>query len=237
MLGRPIIIGDIIELPSETQYTPDLRAIKRYLEVTDVTWDADSYTPGWQPLMLLITAQPALASQETQDIFGKLDKMIDSSGLFDQDDGNNPNWQDFTGINEHIAQTALDITPERGSEGSNTIREFTEAEVAQAASVGVAITKIGLNPTGLFVEDALPPNNAPYTEGPDFPANPKDGDYHRLTYVGLSQNVPARLYRWSATKNRWIYLETDKRQQYNNQRALLDEYLIAPTKVATDTLK
>ena len=60
-LGRPVVIGDIIELPSETQYTPDLRAIKRYLEVTDVTWDADSYTPTWQPLMLLITAQPALA--------------------------------------------------------------------------------------------------------------------------------------------------------------------------------
>ncbi len=238
MLGRPVVIGDIIELPSETQYTPDLRAIKRYLEVTDVTWDADSYTPTWQPLMLAITAQPALASQETQDIFGKLAKSIDSSGLFDQDDGNHPLWQDFTGVNEHIAQTALDGVPERGSEGSNTIREFTKDELATAAANGAPhIGKFGLNPTGLYVEDAIPSNGEPYTEGPEYPEAPKDGDYHRLTYVGLSQNVPARLYRWSAVKSRWVYLETDRRQQFNNQKALLDEYLTSTTKTPTIAIK
>ena len=248
LLGRPVVIGDILELPSETQYTPDLRAVKRYLEVTDVTWDADSYTPTWQPLMLLVTAQPALASQETQDIFGKLTKSIDSSGLFDQDDGNHTMWQDFTGVNEHVAQSALDGVPERGSEGSNTIREFTPEEIAIAASkVDPAtgkpktsvpnLNKFGLNPEGLYVEDAIPSNGAPYTEGPEYPDNPKDGDYHRLTYVGLSQNVPPRLYRWSAKKDRWTYLETDRRQQFNNQKALLDEYLIAPTKTGSNTIK
>jgi hypothetical protein len=238
-LGRPIVIGDIIELPSETQYTPDLRPIKRYLEVTDVTWDADTYTPGWQPLMLLVTAQPALASQETQDIFGKLAKSIDSSGLFDQDEGNHQMWQDFTGVNEEISQQALNSLPERGSEGSNTVREFTNEEIATAKTTKVQpnIAKFGLNPKGLYVEDAIPSNNAPYTEGPEYPPEPKDGDYHRLTYVGLSQNVPARLYRWSQVKDRWVYMETDRRQQYNNQKALLDEYLVSPTKTPENKIK
>jgi len=237
-LGRPVVIGDIIELPSETQYTPDLRAMKRYLEVTDVTWDADSYTPTWQPLMLLVTAQPALASQETQDIFGKLAKAIDSSGLFDQDEGDHPMWQDFTGVNEQIAQTALEGVPARGSEGSNTIREFSQEELRTAAEAGAPhINKFGFNPRGLFVEDALPSNNAPFTEGPEYPENPKDGDFHRLTYVGLAKNVPARLYRWSEKKTRWIYLETDRRQQYNNQKALLNEYLIAPNRTGVDDIK
>lgn len=237
-LGRPIVIGDIIELPSETQYTPDLRAIARYLEVTDVTWDADSYTPTWQPLMLMVTAQPALASQETQDIFGKLAKSIDSSGLFDQDEGNHPMWQDFTGINEHIAQSALNIVPERGSEGSNTIREFTNEELAIAAKNGAPhINKFGLNPRALYIEDAIPSNNADYTEGTEYPVTPTDGAYHRLTYEGLSQNVPARLYRWSKIKNRWVYLETDRRQQYNRGKAILEEYLISPTKIGNDEIK
>lgn len=237
-IGRPVIIGDIIELPSETQYTPELRPVKRYLEVTDVTWDADTYTPGWMPLMLMITAQPALATQETQDIFGKLAKSMDSSGLFDQDDGNHPMFQDFTGVNEHIAQSALTGVPERGSEGSNTVREFTNEEIAIAAENGKPnMTKYGLNPKGLYVEDALPSNNAPYTEGPTYPENPKDGDYHRLTYEGLAQNVPARLYRWSQAKDRWIYLETDRRAQYNNQKALLDEYLVSTTRVGSDKIK
>ena len=237
-LGRPIVIGDIIELPSETQYTPELRGILRYLEVTDVTWDADSYTPTWQPLMLMVTAQPALATQETQDIFGKLAKSIDSSGLFDQDEGNHPMWQDFTGVNEHISQTAMAGVPERGSEGSNTIREFTNEEIATAASNGHDhINKFGFNPRGLYVEDAIPSNGEAYTEGTEYPASPKDGEYHRLTYEGLSQNVPARLYRWSNIKNRWVYLETDRRQQYNNQTALLTEYLVSPTKSDMEDIK
>lgn len=228
LLGRPVVIGDVIEIPSEAQYTPDLRLIKRYLEVTDVTWDADTYTPTWKPTMQLVTAQPALASQETQDIFGKLSKSIDSSGLFDQDDGNHPNWQDFTSVNEHIAQKALDAVPERGSEGSNTIREFSQEEVDMAKEAGHdRIQKFGLNPKGLYVEDAIPSNNEPFTEGPEYPEKPKDGDYHRLTYEGMARNVPARLYRWSEKKDRWIYLETDRRQQYNNQKALLTEYLTA----------
>lgn len=234
LLGRPVVIGDVLELPSETQYTPDLRAIRRYLEVTDVTWDADSYTPTWQPLMLAVTAQPALASQETQDIFGKLAKSIDSSGLFDQDDGNHTTWQDFTAVNEEISQQALNIVPERGSEGSNTIREFTKEELATAAYNGAPhINKFGFNPKGLYVEDAIPSNGATYTEGTSYPDSPQDGEYHRLTYEGLSKNVPARLYRWSAVKDRWVYMETDRRQQYNNQKALLDEYLTSDTKVSS----
>ena len=92
-LGRPVVVGDILELPSETQYSATMRPIKRFLEVTDVTWDSASYTPGWQPLLLQITAQPAMATEETQDIFGDLAKHVDSSGLFDNDDGNNPAWQ------------------------------------------------------------------------------------------------------------------------------------------------
>lgn len=237
-MGRPVVIGDIIELPSETQYTPELRPVKRYLEVTDVTWDADTYTPGWMPLMLMITAQPALATQETQDIFGTLAKSIDSSGLFDLDDGNHPMRQDFTAINEEIAQQALNGVPERGSEGSNTIREFTPEELATAASNGKPnMLKYGLNSKGLYVEDAIPSNNAPYTEGTSYPDSPKDGDYHRLTYEGLAQNVPARLYRWSKAKDRWVYLETDRRQQYNNQKALLAEYLVSSTKVGGEQIR
>lgn len=232
-LGRPIIIGDMIELPSETQYTPQLRAVKRYLEVTDVTWDTATYTPGWQPLMLMVTAKPAYASQETQDIFGDLSRKVDSSGLFDTDDGNNQKYQDISTVEQTIRAEALTHqkqnrigVPERGSEGSNIVREFEQEELEQAANVGIKnLNKIGFNRTGLYVEDALPQNNAPYTSGPDFPANPKNGDYHRLEYVGLSKDVPARLYRWSSIKGRWIYLETDRRAQFNQQKAILNEYL------------
>jgi hypothetical protein len=228
-LGRPVVVGDIIELPSETQYTADMRPIKRWLEVTDVTWDSTSYTPGWQPLMLQVTAQPAMATEETQDIFGDLSKNVDSSGVFDVDDGNNPVWQDVSDIAHTIHNEAATAVPERGSEGSNTIREFEQSTIDTAAQQGIThLTKFGFNRYGSYVEDAIPQNNAPYTEGPDMPTTGNDGDYHRLTYAGLSKDIPARLYRYSASKGGWIYLETDRRQQYNNQKAVLEEYLLSP---------
>lgn len=224
-LGRPIIVGDIIELPSETMYTPDLRAVKRFLEVTDVTWDPASYTPGWRPLNLQIVAKQALASQETQDIFGDLGANVDSSGLYDNNDGNNQMYQDFSAIDQTIQAEAKTQVPERGSEGSNVVREFEQSTLDAAAAQGHPhLRRLGFNRRGLYVEDAIPQNGAPYTEGPTPPTSPSDGAYHRLTYEGLASDVPPRLIRWSATKNRWIYLETDRRKQFNDQKPILTEY-------------
>ncbi|MGZ8924239.1 MAG: hypothetical protein ACXW2E_00015 [Nitrososphaeraceae archaeon] len=225
LIGRPIVVGDIIELPSETQYTPELRPVKRYLEVTDVTWDPSSYTPGWMPLMLLITALPALASQETQDIFGNLASNIDSSGLFNNNDGNSLTYQDFSNVDQSIKAKALKDVPERGSEGSNTIREFEQETIDIAKENSIKhLSKFGFNRTGLYVEDAIPQNGTPYTEGTVFPESPNNGDYHRLIYEGLAKDVPARLYRYSTAKSRWIYLETDRRQEFNNQKVILEDY-------------
>ena len=231
LLGRPIVIGDILELPSETQYTTDLRAVRKYVEVTDITWDATTYTPGWQPTMLLVTALPALATQETQDIYGDLSVHIDSSGLLDNDDGNHQGWQDYSAVSQDINQRALNSLPERGSDGSNVIRQFEKDILDEADKLGMTgLTKLGLDPIALYVEGAIPPNNAPYTEGPKFPDTHKNGDYHRLTYVGLSKDVPARLYRWSDSKGRWVYLETDRRNQFNGQKAILAEYTTSHNK-------
>lgn len=230
-LGRPVVIGDIIELPSETQYTPTLQAVKRWLEVTDVTWDAGSYTPGWQPTNLLVTTQPAMATQETQDIFGDLAQHVDSSGLFSTDDGNNTLYQDYSTVNQTIEQVALSQIPEHGSEGSNTIREFSDEELATAALQGFPhLKKLGFNRKGLYVEDGIPQNDAPYTEGDTYPLNPNDGDYHRLTYSGTAKNILVQLYRWSGVKNRWLYLETDRRLEMNHQQPILEEYTRNPKK-------
>lgn len=237
-LGRPVVIGDILELPSETQYTSSLTPVKRYLEVSDVTWDANTYTPGWQPTMLLVTAMPALASEETQDIFGDLAKHVDSSGLFSTDDGNNAVYQDYSNVDQTVKADALTAVPERGSEGSNTIREFEQEELETAAQEGFPhLSKLGLNRTGLYVEDAIPQNGASYTEGPDFPISPKNGDYHRMTYLGLSKDLPARLFRWSSVKGRWIFLEKDRRSEFNGQKAALEEYTRLPSKTFAREIK
>lgn len=228
VLGRPLVIGDIIELPSEAQYSAEMRRIQKWMEVTDVAWSTEGYTPGWQPTMLRVILQPAFASQETQDIFGDLaeQEIPDELGLLDKGDGKHPHYQDYSDIRQEIQELGKEIAPEYGAEGSSTIRSWEEEELQAAEQQGLPnLQKIGLNSTGLYVEDAMPPNNAPFTEGPSFPENPSHGDYHRLTYEGLSRDVPARLYRYSSSKSRWIYLETDRRAEFDPDKPRLEEYL------------
>lgn len=235
LLGRPIIIGDILELPSEQQYNTLLEPVKKWLEVTDVGWDVTGYTPGWKPTLLKIIAQPAFASQETQDIFGDLsENVVDQTGLMDVSHGNNPNWQDYTDVNVTVTNMAKEMVPELGAEGSSHIREWEEDEIKafdeQTPEGSDSLTKIGLNSTGLYVEDGMPPNNLPYTEGDAFPTNKKHGDYHRLTYSNLDIPVAPRLYRYSQSKSRWVYLETDRRRMFNKDKPLLEEFLDSPHK-------
>jgi len=236
-LGRPMVIGDIIELPSEQQYTTTMQPVKKWLEVTDVAWAVNGYTPGWQPLLIKVTAVPAMASQETQDIFGDLAEefVVDGLGLMDKGNGRNPNFQDFSNISRTISRVAEDEVPERGREGSGLIREFTEQEKANAEAQGLPkgrLQSIGLYPKGSYIEDAMPPNNLPYTTGPALPPinTATDGEYFRLTYSGLSRDIPARLYRFSKLKSRWIYLQTDKRGAFSVTKPLLQEFYTSPNR-------
>lgn len=230
ILGRPLVIGDIIRLPSETQYSASLKPVYKFLEVTDVTWAANGYTPTWIPLLLKVTVQPAYASEETQDIFGDLaeQKVVDGDGLMSQGNGRNPNFQDFSDIATFIKTTALDNVPENGRETSGYIQEFTEEQLASAAKQGLnpaLLKKIGLKKNATYGEDAMPPNNAPFTEGPAFPLTPKNKDYHRMTYIGPSEGIPARLYRYSTAKSQWVFLETDWRELYNPRKPTLKEFI------------
>jgi hypothetical protein len=232
-LGRPFVIGDIIELPSETQYSASLEPVKKYLEVIDVGWSTEGYTPGWRPTLLRIVAQPMLASQETQDIVGDFVRRVDGDGLFNIDDGNHPIFQDYS----ESAQTIDAISrnehnvPQRGADASNELRQFSQEELQKAEDAGINIQKLSYNPNSVYIEDAVPPNNEDFTMGDTFPENPSDGDYHRLTFSGVEDPPPAQLWRYSAQKMRWGWLETDRRAEFDGTRKKLQEFITHPNAV------
>ena len=235
-LGRPPVIGDIIQLPSETQYTPTLEPVLKYMEVTDVGWSTEGFTPGWVPTLLRLILQPMMATEETQDIFGDLaGEGLDATGLTDIGDGSHPIFQDYSEISQEIEANAHDNLPQRGREVSSVIREWEPEEIVGAelsARSGTNLAKIGAYARAVYAEDAMPPNDAPYTEGDAYPLNPNDKDYHRLTYSGLAEQVPARLFRYSATKARWIFLECDRRFEGKNIKPTTQKHLTSATQVA-----
>lgn len=224
--GRPLVIGDIIEVPSEAQFSAKMEKIDKWLEVTDVGWSTEGYTPGWNPTLLRIIAQPAYVSQETQDIFGDLAASKDATGLKDGEDGNSAVFQDFFDVTQTIDAHAKDAVPQKGAEGSSAVRQYEQEEIDDADTAGNDhLTRTGLNPTGLYVEDGMPPNNAPFSEATDFPSAPVHGDYHRLVYEGLAKDVQPRLYRFSVAKNKWVFLETDRRSEYDESKPTLQEFI------------
>ena len=62
---------------------------------------------------------------------------------------------------------------------------------------------------GYLVEDGVPPNGAPFTQGIAFPIGPAEGQFHLRT-----DYKPTRLFRYS--KGRWSKMEDDVRTNITN---------------------
>lgn len=223
-LGRPIVVGDIIEVIPEMQWDQNLRPIRKFLEVTDTGWATSGFGPHYKPVVYRVHAQQALPSQETRDIFGTIDtqKYLVSDEIIGDDIGEQLNTTPLD-VEEEIRKMADDAVPEVGSDD---IRAFKEVRTPQArppanpkgqpAALANPAPNSGPN---LYIEAGLPPNDEPYGEGFELPEipGPSDGDYFRLLYAPETR-IPARLYRFSAIKNRWIYLETDRRGEYSSHK-------------------
>lgn len=220
-IGRPIVIGDILEIPSEAMYNPDMAKILKYIEVTDVSWSAEGYTPGWQPTMLRILAEPMLAKQETMDIVGDMAGSVDSSGLFEVDESKYSEMG--LKMSDVQRQKALDEVPQDGSD-STEFTSFDDETIDKYQDAGIEISKISVNQKGLYTEDGLPKNGEDFSRGSEFPDKASDGDYHRVEYAGMADDVPARLYRYSAKKGRWMFVEKDLRKVYQDRKPNVNKY-------------
>lgn len=205
LLNRPIVVGDIIELPNEMQYNTKLVGVKKWFEVTDTGWSANGYAPNWQPILYRFTAEPLIANTGNRDVLGYKKNVIDSSDVdFLFDTTQVVTIQNTS--NENIKSDASQSVPETGTDVSDM--PFSEG--------------LTIDNTNPYIEDGLPPNGLPYTEATDFPNNPIDGAYHRLTYPGDTR-IATRLFKFSVVKGRWIYQETDRRGEYSShKKGMLD---------------
>ena len=216
-LKRPIVIGDILDVLCEIQYDVNLNPIKKYLEVTDVTWTTGEYTPGWQPTLYTVTAQPMYASQETMDIVGDL-----NNDFFDSvSDGFNTT---ALKASKNIKAQANTDVPEKGA-SINDSYQIPQDVIDKARKHGVDYSKLNVGSLSYPVEDGMPPDDLPYTEGDEYPKTPNDKDYHRLTYSKLKDPIPPRLYQYSSAKARWIYKETDRRFEMNSKKPTIDDHI------------
>lgn len=237
LLGRPIVVGDIIEVIPELQYDMQLRPVRKFLEVVDTGWDADGFSTSWRPTIYRFSAQQVLPSQETRDIFGTLDtqKYILSDDLIVSDVGAQIDTLPLT-MSEEISRGSADRVPEIGSDDSLSVLAVPKPSAAPAISEPITAAPVDKPQQAALIEDGLPPGGQPYGEGFSLPAaaDSTDGEYFRLYYAPETQ-IPPRLYRFSSIKNRWIYQETDRRGKYSSHRPSVRGILESTTKQAINS--
>ena len=224
-LGRPIVVGDVLEIPSEIQYDQNLRPVRKFLEVTDTGWAADGYTTGWMPIIYRFQAQQLIPGQEHRDLLGTIDtqKYVIDDGRF------------FGGI-EQIQTQPLTLTERNEGEAIKQVPEKGINTREEASGMNRFGQPGSYDGVGLYVEDGLPPDGNTFETGfnklPDV-AGVQDGTYFRLEYPPNLQ-LAARLYKFSAIKNKWLFVEQDRRAANSShtpsQRAILNmDTKLSPT--------
>lgn len=89
LIGRKLMVGDVLELPHLLDYNPLKEtipvALKRFYQITDSNYASEGFSPTWYPHLWRIKCEPLVDSQEFSQI---LQEPIDKDnylGLWDKD--------------------------------------------------------------------------------------------------------------------------------------------------------
>jgi len=89
LIGRKLMVGDVIELPHLLDYNPLKEtipvALKRFMQVTDANYASEGFSPTWFPHLWRIKCEPLVDSEEFSQI---LNAPIDQDtylGIWDKD--------------------------------------------------------------------------------------------------------------------------------------------------------
>lgn len=226
LLGRPVIVGDVLELPGEIQYDTKLRPVRKWLEVTDTNWSTEGYTFNWKPNLYRFYAAPILPSQEHKDILGLPGKNSGVNAAESDEEffagGLLLNQQAYEAT-EEIENEAADLVPQTGSDPQ---------DIQSGESMWGPLGSYDGRDT--YAADAIPPNGAPYTTGPQLPNvnTIQDGHYHRQTYDYLpkSQRPPERLLKYNQATNKWALVEVNERRKPSSFKPTIGSMMESDTK-------
>ncbi|RMH13604.1 MAG: hypothetical protein D6698_13785 [Gammaproteobacteria bacterium] len=187
MLGRRIVVGDLVMIPVFRSPSLDGRVANKIYEVKDVDWSTGGYDAHYIPHIVTAVLQPIRDQWEYRDV---LENLIDEYGKSAQEQMSN--YEELIKVTERVQKKALEHASITGRDDSLI---YLEPETGSL--------------TYLWLDDAIPPNGIPVEQGSNFPPDPQEGQY--FLHLGLH---PARLYRFEngrwrtkeiARKREWLY--------------------------------
>jgi hypothetical protein len=89
IVGRKLMVGDVIELPHLLDYNPldetIQYALKRFYQITDANYASEGFSPTWYPHLWRIKCEPLVNSQEFADILNQPNNKDNYLGDWEKD--------------------------------------------------------------------------------------------------------------------------------------------------------
>ena len=203
VLGRPLMPGDVLELPHrrQAQIDPDMPPIDRYYVVEDAYRPGEGYDVHWLPHLWQVRCSPVRDQQEFYDVLAK-------------------QWHDADGLPEDVTLLEVVSTAEGQLALTDALREeasriwpFWYVQHGHLYVFEEWLERTGtpdnFRPVYRLVcayGDGEPPNGAkPVGKGTQFPTTANDGEYFLRT-----DYVPPVLFRRESGK--WAAIEVDHRR-------------------------
>ena len=226
-LSRTLMAGDVLELPHlQDEYGLDqdnIRALKRFYVVQEVTRPATGFSPTWYPHLLKAKCAPLVDSQEFAEILNVDSGNGDGSTLRDL---LSTYSKSIETNNQIIAQAEADA-PQSGydtksyyvlplkddelidiADVSNDSRDVSIDNSAYDASIVLQSPSRDLY-VGYLTGDGIPPNGIPFGQGIIFPPGPITGQFYLRT-----DYLPNRLFRYDG--KHWKMFEDKVRMTMDN---------------------
>ena len=117
IVGRKLMVGDVLELPHLLDYNPLNEtipvALKRFYQITDSNYASEGFTQTWYPHLWRIKCEPLVNSEEFTDILKEPINQDNYLGNWDKDKTYPPGYTINFGdkIYESITEVPAGVTP------------------------------------------------------------------------------------------------------------------------------
>ena len=113
IIGRKLMVGDVLELPHLLDYNPLKEtipvALKRFMQITDANYASEGFSQTWYPHLWRIKCEPLVDSEEFSQILNEPINQDNYLGLWDKDRTYPPGYVISYGDKNYISKIEVPI--------------------------------------------------------------------------------------------------------------------------------
>lgn len=136
LVGRKLMVGDVVELPHLLDYNPlddSIKvALRRFYQITDSNFASEGFSQTWYPHLWRIKCEPLVNSQEFQNIINSPNNQDNYLGNYDKDKTYPPGYTVQYG--DKVYESLKEVPPGKNPPDPEYWKESSEGTLADILS-------------------------------------------------------------------------------------------------------